>query len=114
MECNGNCGSCAWHDNFNGTTDWICSNEDNGIEDTGDLNFKAWYELADYKKLLAIQESGKVETYQIWFGEEGVDGKWEWSGVMAVYPNSGASNNAREMSFSITDEGEEALHFVTE
>lgn len=22
MECNGNCGSCAWHDNFNGTTDW--------------------------------------------------------------------------------------------
>ena len=28
MECNGNCGSCAWHDNFNGTTDWICSNED--------------------------------------------------------------------------------------
>ena len=76
----------------------------NGIEDTGDLNFK----------LLAIQESGKVETYQIWFGEEGVDGKWEWSGVMAVYPNSGASNNAREMSFSITDEGEEALHFVTE
>ena len=25
---NGNCGSCAWHDNFNGTTDWICSNED--------------------------------------------------------------------------------------
>lgn len=86
----------------------------NGIEDTGDLNFKAWYELADYKKLLTIQESGKVETYQIWFGEEGVDGKWEWSGVMAVYPNSGASNNAREMSFSITDEGEEALHFVTE
>lgn len=32
---------------------------------------------------------------------------------MAVYPNSGSSNNAREMSFSITDEGTEALHFVT-
>lgn len=28
MECNGNCGSCAWHDNFNGTTDWICANEE--------------------------------------------------------------------------------------
>ena len=86
----------------------------NGIEDTGDLTFKAWYEKADYQKLLSIQESGKVETYQIWCGEEGIAGKWEWSGVMAVYPNSGASNNAREMSFSITDEGEEALHFVTE
>ena len=28
MECNGNCGSCAWHDNFNGATDWICANEE--------------------------------------------------------------------------------------
>ena len=28
MEGNGNCGSCAWHDNFNGTTDWICANEE--------------------------------------------------------------------------------------
>ena len=22
------CGTCVWHENFNGTTDWICSNED--------------------------------------------------------------------------------------
>lgn len=85
----------------------------NGIEDTGDLAFKAWYEKADYKKLLDLQEAGTVDKYQLWFGEEGVDGKWEWAGVMAVYPTSGSSNNAREMSFSITDEGEEALHYVT-
>ena len=84
----------------------------NGIEDTGDLAFKAWYEKADYEKLLALQESGSVDAYQLWFGEDGKDGVWEWSGVMAVYPNSGSSNNAREMSFSITDEGEEALHYV--
>ena len=50
----------------------------NGIEDTGDLAFKAWYEKADYKKLLDLQEAGKVDKYQLWFGEEGVDGKWEW------------------------------------
>lgn len=59
----------------------------NGIEDTGDLAFKAWYEKADYKKLLDLQEAGKVDKYQLWFGEEGVDGKWEWAGVMAVYPD---------------------------
>lgn len=85
-----------------------------GIEDSGDLDFKAWYEQADYKKLLAIQETGTVDTYQLWFGEEGVDGKWEWSGTMSVYATSGSSNAAREMQFSITDEGAEALHFVTE
>ena len=28
MGCNGICGTCVWHENFNGTTDWICSNED--------------------------------------------------------------------------------------
>lgn len=84
----------------------------NGIEDTADLEFKAWYERTDYEKLLAIQEAGTVDTYQLWFGENGEDGIWEWSGVMAVYPNSGSSNAAREMTFSVTDEGEEALHYV--
>lgn len=85
----------------------------NGIEDTGDLQFKSWYEKADYVKLLAIQEAGTVDTYQLWFGEDGADGIWEWSGVMAVYPNTGSSNNAREMTFSITDEGAEPLHYVS-
>lgn len=84
----------------------------NGIEDTADLVFKAWYEKADYEKLLAIQTKGTVDTYQVWFGENGEDGIWEWSGIMAVYPNSGGTNAVREMSFSITDEGKEALHYV--
>ena len=84
----------------------------NGVEDAGDLKFKAWYEKIDYEKLLAIQEAETVDTYQLWFGENGEDGIWEWEGILAVYPNSGSSNNAREMSFSITDEGAEALHYV--
>ena len=84
----------------------------NGVEDAGDLNFKAWYEKADYEKLLEIQEAETVDTYQLWFGANGEDGIWEWEGALSVYPNSGSSNNAREMSFSITDEGEESLHYV--
>lgn len=84
----------------------------NGIEDTADLAFKAWYERTDYEKLLAIQTANTVDTYQVWFGENGEDGIWEWQGKMAVYPNSGSSNAVREMSFSITDEGKEALHYV--
>ena len=84
----------------------------NGIEDVSDLEFTAWYEKADYEKLLALEKAGKADTYQIWFGEDGEDGIFEWAGCMAVYPTSGSSNAAREMSFSITDEGEEALHYV--
>ena len=85
----------------------------NGIEDTGDLAFKAWYEKADYKKLLDLQEAGKVVNTSYGLEKRVLTAKWEWAGVMAVYPTSGSSNNAREMSFSITDEGEEALHYVT-
>lgn len=85
----------------------------NGIEDTNDLEFSAWYEKADYEKLLALETAGDIDTYQLWFGENGEDGIFEWAGCMAVYPTSGSSNAAREMSFSITDEGEEAMHYVS-
>jgi len=84
----------------------------NGLEDTAELAFSAWYDKNDYEKLLAIQEAGTVDKYQLWFGEDGEDGIWEWEGVMAVHPASGGVNAVREMSFSITDEGEEALHYV--
>lgn len=84
----------------------------NGLEDTAELAFSAWYDKSDYEKLLAIQEAGTVDAYQLWFGENGEDGIWEWEGVMAVHPASGGVNAVREMSFSITDEGEEALHYV--
>ena len=84
----------------------------NGLEDTAELAFSAWYDKTDYEKLLAIQEAGTVDAYQLWFGENGEDGIWEWEGIMAVHPASGGVNAVREMSFSITDEGEEALHYV--
>jgi hypothetical protein len=83
-----------------------------GIEDTGDLEFSAWYDKTDYENLLALEEAGNVDTYQLWFGEDGEDGIFEWAGKMSVYPKSGSTNAAREMSFSTTDEGEEALHYV--
>lgn len=85
----------------------------NGVEDVNDLEFSAWYEKADYEKLLEVEKADKIDTYQLWFGEDGEDGIFEWAGKMAVYPASGGVNAAREMSFSITDEGEEAMHYVT-
>lgn len=85
----------------------------NGLEDTAELAFSAWYEKTDYEKLLTIQEAGTVDTYQLWFGENGEDGIWEWAGIMSVYPASGGTNAVREMSFSITDEGAQALHYVS-
>lgn len=83
-----------------------------GVEETADLEFKAWYDKADYKKLYDIEKSGTIDGYQLWFGEDGEDGIWEWSGKMHVFANGGTSDNVSEMTFSITDEGDEELRPV--
>lgn len=80
-----------------------------GVEESADLEFKAWYEQADYKKLYDIEQADTLDSYQLWFGEDGEDGIWEWQGKLHVYPNSGGQNAVREMSFTISDEGAEPL-----
>ena len=55
-----------------------------------------------------------MKKCRLYFGEEGADGIWEWEGKLEVYPNSGGVNAVREMSFSISDEGTEGLHYVSE
>lgn len=83
----------------------------NGIEDSSELEFKAWYEKESYEKLLALKDT--LKKFRVYFGEGGTDGIWEWEGKLELYPNSGGVNAVREMTFSISDEGEEALHYVT-
>ena len=81
-----------------------------GLPDSLDMKFKALYEKADYKKLLALKDT--MKKFRLYFGEDGVDGIWEWEGKLEVYPNSGGVGAVREMSFSISDEGAEGLHYV--
>ena len=69
--------------------------------------------LLSFENDCAVRERIDV-VFPVMHGENGEDGIWEWSGIMAVYPNTGSSNNAREMTFSITDEGAEPLHYVNE
>lgn len=82
----------------------------NGIKDSSELEFKANYEKTDYEKLLALKDT--VKKFRVYFGENGEDGVWEWEGKLEVYPNSTGVNAVREMTFSISDEGEEGLHYV--
>lgn len=83
-----------------------------GIQEASDMTFKAWYESADFDKLVALK--GLLKKYRLCFGDEaGKDGIFEWEGKLDVYISSGGVNAVREMSFSISDEGEESLHKVT-
>ena len=90
----------------------------NGIQSVSALEFGAWYEKTTYAALQAIatadesKEQADLDTYQIWFGENGASGKFEWQGKLSVYVGAVESNAAVPMTITISDEGETALHMV--
>ena len=92
----------------------------NGIQTAGAHEFGAWYDKDVYANLQAIQEadvtktSSELDTYQLWFGENGVYGKFEWQGKLSVYAGGAESNAARPMTITISDEGEEPMHLIEE
>lgn len=90
----------------------------NGIQSVSALEFGAWYDKEVYASLQAIAEAdqaklqSELDTYQVWFGESGVYGKFEWQGKLSVYVGSVESNAAVPMTVTISDEGVTALHMV--
>ena len=90
----------------------------NGIQSSGAHEFGAWYEKETYATLYAIMEAdltktaSQLDTYQIWFGDNGVFGKFEWQGKLSVFAGGAESNAARPMTITISDEGENPMHLV--
>jgi len=93
----------------------------NGIQTVSSHEFGAWYDSEVYDTLQSIQEAdydktsvSELDTYQIWIGENGVGGKFEWQGKLSVYVGGYESNAAIPMTITISDEGEEAIKKVSE
>ena len=90
----------------------------NGIQTSSSHEFGAWYDKDTYAALQDIQEADvtktqdELDTYQLWFGEEGVYGIFEWEGKLSVFAGGAESNAARPMTITISDEGEEPMHLV--
>lgn len=91
----------------------------NGIQTVSSHEFGAWYDSEVYDELQAIQEAdydktsvSELDTYQIWIGEDGVGGKFEWQGRLSVYVGGYESNAAIPMTITVSDEGDEAIHKV--
>lgn len=91
----------------------------NGIQSVSALEFGAWYDKDTYATLAAIQAADQpktqanLDTYQVRFGEGGVNGIFEWQGKLSVYVGSVESNAAVPMTITISDEGATALHMVS-
>ncbi len=93
----------------------------NGIQSVSAHEFGAWYDSEVYDVLQSIMEAdydkvsvSELDTYQIWIGKDGVGGKFEWQGKLSVYVGGYESNAAIPMTISISDEGEDAIHKISE
>ncbi len=71
-----------------------------GIQSSDALEFTANYTKEDYTKLVALK--GKEEDYAVYFGEEGINGKFEFKGYLSARVNGGGVNEVVGMTISIT------------
>ena len=70
-----------------------------GIQSAEALEFTANYTKEDYTKLNALK--GKEESYAVYFGDEGTNGKYEFSGYLSARVNGGGVNEVVGMTISI-------------
>ena len=91
----------------------------NGLQAGDAFEFGALYKKADYERLNTIMEADReitddsqLATYRLLFNDNGTNGIWEWQGRLSVYPVGGEPNARRDMSFTISDEGEQEIHYV--
>ena len=70
-----------------------------GIQSADALEFTANYTKEDYSKLVALK--GKNESFAVYFGEEGTNGKFEFTGYLSARVNGGGVNEVVGMTISI-------------
>jgi hypothetical protein len=70
-----------------------------GIQNLDALEFTANYTLTDFKKIKAME--GKPTEFAVYFGNEGVDGKFLFSGQVSVFPVGSGVNEVVEMTITI-------------
>jgi hypothetical protein len=75
-----------------------------GVQSSDALEFTANYTKEDYTKCNALK--GKKEGYAVYFGEEGVEGIFEFDGYLSARVNGGGVNEVVGMTISIAPASE--------
>ena len=70
-----------------------------GIQSLDALEFTANYTLADFQKIKAME--GTETDFAVWFGAEGVNGKFQFKGQISAFPTGGGVNEVVGMTISI-------------
>ena len=72
-----------------------------GIDATSTLEFTANYDESDYSTLVDLAELENSQEYALYFGKEGENGKFEFSGQLSVWVVGGGVNGVVEMKIGI-------------
>ena len=76
----------------------------NGLMEAPDLTFEANYDEAVYATISAL--AGTKDKFQLHFGTAGVDGKFQWECIPAIWVTGGGVDEARKMTVQISAETE--------
>lgn len=71
-----------------------------GLQDAPDLTFKANYSKATLSAIKALE--GADHDFQLQFGTDGVDGKFDWTGRITVFVTGGGVDEARMMTLTLS------------
>jgi len=74
-----------------------------GLQETPDLTFTANYDPDVYATIAALTGS---YPFELQFGTDGVDGKYDWTGNVVVYVNGGGVDEVRKMTVVLSAETE--------
>ena len=70
-----------------------------GIQTLDALEFTANYTLADFQRIKAME--GTDTAFAVWFGTDGAEGKFEFSGRISAFPVGGGVNEVVGMTITI-------------
>ena len=74
----------------------------NGLQEAPDMTFTANYDKTVYATIKGLE--GTSKKYQVHFGTDGVDGKFEWTGQVTVWATGAGVDEARRMTIQISVE----------
>jgi hypothetical protein len=70
-----------------------------GIQSLDALEFTANYTKTEFDKIKALE--GDTIEFAVYFGAEGADGKFQFSGQVSVFPVGGGVNEVVDMTITI-------------
>lgn len=75
-----------------------------GLQEAPDLQFMANYDKAKYTTLKGLEDTSHY--YQLQFGEDGVDGIFEWQGGIVTTVTGKGIDEVRQMQITLSAETE--------